>query len=111
MEIRALDLNAGVWEELAPEAGPGGRKFPASIYDEANGRFVVLGGDTGTEKAGSVWVLNLADDSWEKLGQSGQGPTPRDGALAVYDLPDLEQLLGDKLRVEDARDAVGEALR
>ncbi len=33
------------------------------------------------------------------------------GALAVYDLPDLEQLLGDKLRVEDARDAVGEALR
>ncbi len=80
----ALDLNATIWQELAPAAGPGGRKFPASIYDEANDRFVVFGGDTGTEKAGGVWALNLADDSWEELSESGQGPTPRDGAVAVY---------------------------
>lgn len=89
----ALDLNAGVWEELAPEAGPGGRKFSASMYDEANDPFVVLGGDTGTEKAGSVWALNLADDSWEKLSQSGQGPTPRDGALVVYVAPEQRLVL------------------
>jgi len=89
----ALDLNAGVWQELAPGAGPGGRKFPASIYDEANDRFVVLGGDTGTEKAGSVWALNLADDSWQELSHSGQGPTPRDGALAVYVAPERRLVL------------------
>ncbi len=33
------------------------------------------------------------------------------GALEVYDLPDLAGLLGEKLRVEDPRDAIGEPIQ
>lgn len=89
----AFDFSAGNWEELAPGTGPGGRKFPASTYDAVNDRFVVLGGDTGTEKADGVWALSLSDASWEQLSLTGDRPSPRDGAIAVYVEPESRLIL------------------
>ena len=80
----ALDLSAGVWEELSSTTGPGGRKFAASVYDAGNDRFLVLGGDTGTAKDGGVWSLNLDDATWEEVRPEGEAPAARDGAVAVF---------------------------
>ena len=92
-DVWALDLGTRTWEELDSTAGPGGRKFPASVYDPVRDRFLILGGDTGTEKAGGVWALNLAAATWEELRPAGEAPAARDGAVAVYVAPEQRLVL------------------
>ena len=92
-DVWALDLRAHSWEELDSAAGPGGRKFAASVYDPVHDRFLVLGGDTGTEKDGSVWALNMAATTWEQLRPAGEAPAARDGAVAVYVAPEQRLVL------------------
>jgi len=81
-----------VWSHLAPVGGPPApRHFHSSVYDSANNRMVVFGGQTNTGLlANDVWVLENANGlggtpAWTQLIPTGVPPSPRDQHTAVYD--------------------------
>ena len=65
--------------------GPPARAEAVLVFDKARGRSVLFGGHNRTEK-GRIWL----GDTWEWDGakwlpMSVSGPSPRNGAAAVYD--------------------------
>ena len=84
-DIWAFDLALETWTELTPVIRPPGRWFAAHIYDAANNRATVFGGNTGSEVKNEVWVFVFASNAWLQLAPTGTGPSAREGAAAVYD--------------------------
>lgn len=78
----ALDLSTDAWSQLASNADTGGRRYPAVAYHAGSDRFLMFGGlATDGSRGGDLWALNLAQDRWQQLTDSG--PSARDGAVMV----------------------------
>jgi len=83
------------WTQLAPSGtSPAGRIGHAAIYDAANNRMTVFGGDNvGHQTLSDVWVLTNANGlggtpAWIQLSPAGGPPDTIDFASAVYDSVD-----------------------
>jgi hypothetical protein len=67
------------------------------VYDEANQRMVVFGGNTtSNETLSDVWALSLPVDgqpAWTQLFPSGPAATPREGASAIYDAAEQRMIV------------------
>jgi hypothetical protein len=79
------------WIQLSPSGQPPAARYGHSaVYDSANNRMIVYGGDTGKTYAGDTWVLANANGvggtpSWT-LTVSGTGNAPLRGMhTAIYD--------------------------
>ncbi|MDZ4805493.1 MAG: galactose oxidase-like domain-containing protein [Candidatus Eisenbacteria bacterium] len=80
----------GRWSRLAPAGGdmtlP--RWLGAGAFDASGRRLFVFGGRGDGGLRADVWQLTTnASPAWTKLNPSGTAPTPREGAVAVYDVP------------------------
>lgn len=84
-DLWAYDLNLDAWIELTPAVSPAGRWFTSHIYDAANHRTVIFGGNTGSARQNEAWAFDLAAGEWKLLAPQGTPPSPREGAMAVYD--------------------------
>jgi hypothetical protein len=82
------------WMQLSPAGGPPtARKSHTAVYDPTNNRMIVFGGcvDSGCASLrNDVWVLTNANGlggtpQWSQLSPSGNLPTARAVATAVYD--------------------------
>lgn len=76
------------WQELTPEVGasPMGRKGATGIYDSAQERLVIYGGDVEGLVKGDVWALPLGGaEGWQLLDPAGDTPPNRAVHTAVYD--------------------------
>lgn len=96
------ETSTPTWTQLSPTGGsPSKRAGHSAVYDEANNRMIVFGGNTflgGTFTTGNdVWVLHNADGTetsppaWELLSPTG-GPGPRWLQVAAYD-PDTNRMI------------------
>jgi hypothetical protein len=75
----------GVWS-LTPGFESAPRARSAVVYDAANQRAVVFGGQRGSERLNDVRVLPLEGaPGWAQLLPAGTPPTPRSDAAAIYD--------------------------
>jgi hypothetical protein len=83
-DIWALDLDTNTWTELTPPVRPDARYFSPVVYDEANHRVTLFGGQ-GFTLYNDAWVFDLWTNEWTQLSPSGTPPTPRAGSAAVYD--------------------------
>jgi hypothetical protein len=83
------------WSPVSTAGGsPPGRFFHSTVYDAANDRMVIFGGNAATNPNGDatanlddVWILSGAASgaaSWRQL-VSGQGPGAMMGHSALYD--------------------------
>jgi hypothetical protein len=80
-----------VWTQLSPSGTPPAqRAYATAVYDSANNRLIVFGGQNAKTAFSDVWVLSNANGmggtpTWTQLSPSGTGPT---GEVAgVYDQP------------------------
>ncbi len=80
-----------VWTQLAT-AGPtpAGRVGNSLVYDAANNRMIVFGGETAQGVVGDLWVLSNANGlggtpTWTQLNPSSDSPPARFLHSAVYD--------------------------
>ena len=80
------------WVQLTPSGGPPSpRENATGVYDTANNRMTIFGGDSAQGELGDVWVLTNANGtetispSWIQLFPSTQ-ITPRTDHTAVYDV-------------------------
>lgn len=84
-DIWTLDLSRDLWTELTPEAGPPGRFFASSAYDDRDHRLLVFGGNRGSDdKVNEVWSFDLEKRDWTLLEVEGIPPAARDGAVMIY---------------------------
>ncbi|HEU4365894.1 MAG TPA: kelch repeat-containing protein [Candidatus Krumholzibacteria bacterium] len=84
-DIWALDLATDTWTELTPASMPAGRYFTALVYDAANHRATVFGGQTTLAPVNEVWVFDLWSEAWTQLSPGGTPPSARWGSGGVYD--------------------------
>ncbi len=90
-DVWALDLTTPgheVWTQLDPTGTPpSARSGHSAIYDAADERMIVFGGDDGS-KLDDVWALDLGTpgaEAWTQLGPAGTSPAPRSNHSAIYD--------------------------
>ena len=78
------------WTQMSPTGSlPAGRWAHTAVYDTANNRMVIFGGDNLDATYGDTWVLSNANGlggtpAWTQLAPTGT-PDGQDGATAVYD--------------------------
>jgi hypothetical protein len=84
-DIWALDLDTDAWTELTPAVKPSGRWFSPVVYDAANHRVTMFGGQGMLGLNNEAWVFDLWTNAWTQLAPSGTPPTPRSGSAAIYD--------------------------
>jgi len=84
-DLWALDLDTDTWTELTPAVKPSGRFFASMVYDAANHRATVFGGQTTLALVNQVWVFDLWTSKWTQLAPSGTPPSARAGAAGIYD--------------------------
>lgn len=84
-DLWALDLDTDTWTQLTPSPKPSARYFTSFVYDEANRRATLFGGQTATVKVNEAWVFDLWTNEWTQLTPAGTPPSARFGAAAVYD--------------------------
>lgn len=84
-DLWALDLDTDTWTELTPAIKPSGRYFASMVYDAANHRATVFGGQTTLALVNEVWVFDLWTQKWTQLSPTGTPPTARFGSAGVYD--------------------------
>ncbi len=84
-DLWALDLDTDTWTELTPSPSPSPRFFAALVYDAANHRATVFGGQGNSGFFNEVWVYDLWTDEWTQLPSTGTPPTPRFGSAGIYD--------------------------
>lgn len=83
------------WAQLSPVGGPPQlRQNPTAVYDSANNRMIVYGGNNNAcvpFNSGEVWVLSNANGlggtpTWTQLSiAAGPSPAPRVGNNSAYD--------------------------
>jgi len=80
------------WTQLSPTGpAPLGRQDLSAVYDSANNRMIVYGGEEGVPSLDpNVWVLTNANGSggepaWIQLSIAGDAPPARQFHSAVYD--------------------------
>ncbi len=89
-ETWALRLSGNIaWERLTPSAiPPSARGGHSAIYDAANQRMFVFGGDDGdiyNPIKNDLWVLTMmVSPEWRPVFTSAPSPSPRVGHSAVY---------------------------
>ena len=87
-----------------PAGRPGARFGHAAGYDSLNRRLIVFGGSSGANVHSDVWLLRDATGAgtpgWDVLAP-GSGPSPREGASAVY------HASSNRLLVFGGREAAG----
>jgi hypothetical protein len=85
---------APTWSQLSPAGGPPpARTEHSAVYDAANNRMIVFGGNESTPCGtglNDVWVLANANGlggapAWSQLSPAGGPPSARSHALATYD--------------------------
>jgi hypothetical protein len=84
-DIWALDLDTHTWTELTPAVRPEGRYFSPVVYDAANHRVTMFGGQGLFGLSNEAWVFDLWTNLWTQLSPSDTPPTPRAGSAAIYD--------------------------
>ena len=84
-DLWALDLNTNTWTQLTPSPKPSGRFFASMVYDAANRRATVFGGQTSINLVNEAWVYDLWTNTWTQLAPAGTPPTARSGAAGIYD--------------------------
>ena len=74
------------WTRLSPSGTPPApRGFHSAVYDSANDRMIVFGGNKGTS-TNEVWSLSFAGNpTWSQITPSGTPPAPREWHVAVLD--------------------------
>lgn len=86
-DVWALDLNTPSWT-LITAVGPlpSPRYDHGAVYDGANRRMIILGGNDGSPYTNDTWALNLSGAPiWTRLAPAGTPPTGRAGHTMVYD--------------------------
>ena len=84
-DLWAFDLNAETWSDLSSAGGPSGRSFPTHVYDPVDHRALLFGGSpTGAQVSAELWSFDLETNRWELLAAGAEGPTAREGAVAVH---------------------------
>jgi hypothetical protein len=84
-------LQSGDWSPITalpdPVNGtPSPRAGHSAVYDEANNRVIVFGGQDASDVLAEVWVLTLgASPAWKQVLPSGAAPIARAQHSAVYD--------------------------
>lgn len=81
-DVWAFDLATRTWTNLTPTQRPPGRWFSSSFVN-ADGQFVVFGGQAASGNVNEVWSFDLAARSWTKL-EIANPPAERNGAQAAY---------------------------
>jgi hypothetical protein len=77
------------WSQLSPTGTlPAGRNEPVAVYDQADKRMTIYGGNNSTEVFSDSWVLSNADGTtgtpaWTQLGPITGAPA-RTTAVAIY---------------------------
>ncbi len=84
-DVWALDLDTDTWTNLTPASKPSGRYFASMVYDAANHRATVFGGQTLLTPVNDVWVFDLWTNAWTQLSPTGTPPTARFGSAGIYD--------------------------
>lgn len=85
-DLWVLDLETDTWTQLTPAVKPSARFFTSLVYDAANRRATLFGGQqTSTIRFNEAWVLDLWTNKWTQLAPSGTAPTARFGSAAIYD--------------------------
>ena len=84
-DLWALDLDTDTWTQLTPAVKPSGRFFASMVYDAANHRATVFGGQTTLALVNEMWVFDLWTNKWTQLSPTGTPPTARFGSAGVYD--------------------------
>jgi len=83
------------WIPLTPGIGPSPRAFHSAVYDSANNRMIVFGGEPSSN---DVWVLSNANGlevtpaAWTQLSPTGAIPK-RLGHSAVYDTANNKMII------------------
>lgn len=76
------------WTLIPPgPTPPAARRDHSAIYDAANLRMIMFGGNTAAGQRNDVWSLNLSitPPAWTQLSTTAIRPDPREGHSAVYD--------------------------
>lgn len=84
-DLWTLDLNTDTWTELTPLPKPSGRYFASLVYDAANRRATLFGGQTATVAVNETWVFDLWTNEWTQLAPTGTPPSARFGSAGIYD--------------------------
>ena len=84
-DIWALDLNTNTWTDLTPAVRPSARFFSPVVYDAANNRLTMFGGQGLLGFNNQVWAFDLWTKQWTQLSPAGLAPSARAGSAAVYD--------------------------
>lgn len=84
-DLWALDLDTDTWTELTPAFKPSGRFFTSLVYDAANRRATLFGGQTATALVNEAWAFDLWTNEWTQLSPSGTPPSARAGSAGIYD--------------------------
>jgi hypothetical protein len=84
-DIWALDLDTNTWTDLTPVVKPSARYFSPTIYDAANNRVTMFGGQTMLGVTNEAWVFDLWTKQWTQLSPAGTPPSQRSAAAAIYD--------------------------
>lgn len=63
---------------------PAPRKTQSMVYDEANGKVILFGGDADTAFVNDTWIYDPPTNSWSKV-TSPTSPSPRIAAGFAYD--------------------------
>ena len=84
-DIWALDLDTDTWTELTPVVRPSARFFSPVVYDTANNRVTMFGGQAMLGVSNEAWVFDLWTNQWTQLAPAGTPPTPRSAAAAIHD--------------------------
>jgi hypothetical protein len=86
-------LECQQWEKLASD-GPSARGRSSAVYDSNNHAMVIFGGRFRTKGASGLspytlydetWRFDLVTDTWTQMVTSGQGPSARVSASAIFD--------------------------
>jgi len=95
-ELWAFELDCGSWKRIEAAPGPEARSRHASALDTTRDRMLVFGGrapsGAGYTNFADVWALDLATDTWSLVDATGDVPSGRSTATAVYD-PMSDRLL------------------
>ncbi len=79
------------WTQLSPSGTPPTpRSDHTAVYDPANNRMIVFGGNTATQTFSDVWVLTNANGlggtpAWVQLAPAGKAAAGVESASAIYD--------------------------